>query len=487
MLRTGSAGRTLALLTIGAALIFATAGASADTFAVNLVSQDATTVTLGWSPQPGYGYLFSKDGQLVSRTNDPNRSTVRFAKATSYDIDVIAKGANGHYPSAPPPPPKAQCEDGADNDGDGKVDLADPGCSGPTDNDETNAPPPPPGCNLNATPANFAAQVSAATPGQTVCLSSGNYGTFNGTNKAITIAADSGATPQMQINLGSGDTGFTLGGMTGMGGDINGATNITIKNSAFTDSIDFEGNNTAIVLDHNTHNWNARYSGGINAKLFCSGDYTGTVAAPSVTIRNSEIKNGDLDGVHLDCHGYLILNNVFDNLCDVGSNHTDNIQFQGGQQDRIAGNYFHTATCETQGITSYDSGTVGIIVENNVVDITRLFGIELYSDRDSVVRHNTVVYRAPNTAGCGYGSSCGRIDISRKTQDPAGTGTHVYDNITSGVSFSAGSTGTADHNVSGQTAVYVGPPTTHDGYLLAVNSPVGRGAASDGTNAGVYP
>src|SRR5436190_6724821 len=31
-----------------------------------------------------------------------------------------------------------QCSDLADNDGDGLVDLADPGCSGPLDNDETN-------------------------------------------------------------------------------------------------------------------------------------------------------------------------------------------------------------------------------------------------------------------------------------------------------------------------------------------------------------
>jgi hypothetical protein len=140
MLRTGSFGKPLALLTIGAALIFATAGSSADTFAVHLVSQDTTTVTLGWSPQPGYGYLFSRDGVLVARTYDQNRSSVRFSKATSYDIDVIVKGANGHYPEAAPPP-LPQCSDLADNDGDGKIDLADPGCSSATDNDETNAPP----------------------------------------------------------------------------------------------------------------------------------------------------------------------------------------------------------------------------------------------------------------------------------------------------------------------------------------------------------
>ena len=46
----------------------------------------------------------------------------------------------------PPPPPAAACEDGIDNDLDGKVDLGvDPGCAGVMDDDETD--PPPPACN----------------------------------------------------------------------------------------------------------------------------------------------------------------------------------------------------------------------------------------------------------------------------------------------------------------------------------------------------
>jgi hypothetical protein len=43
----------------------------------------------------------------------------------------------------PPPPPKAKCANGLDDDGDGLADLADPGCSGPTDDDEANVLPPP--------------------------------------------------------------------------------------------------------------------------------------------------------------------------------------------------------------------------------------------------------------------------------------------------------------------------------------------------------
>jgi len=39
------------------------------------------------------------------------------------------------------PPPTTQCSDGLDNDGDGLIDLADPGCEAAEDNDETNDPP----------------------------------------------------------------------------------------------------------------------------------------------------------------------------------------------------------------------------------------------------------------------------------------------------------------------------------------------------------
>lgn len=48
-------------------------------------------------------------------------------------------------PPPPPPPPPAACADGIDNDEDGLVDLADPGCTDASDSDESNpAPPPPP-------------------------------------------------------------------------------------------------------------------------------------------------------------------------------------------------------------------------------------------------------------------------------------------------------------------------------------------------------
>ena len=41
--------------------------------------------------------------------------------------------------------PLAACANGRDDDNDGLTDIADPGCTGPTDNDESNVLPPPPG------------------------------------------------------------------------------------------------------------------------------------------------------------------------------------------------------------------------------------------------------------------------------------------------------------------------------------------------------
>jgi len=483
---------SLAVAALAAFFVVAVTAGGADTFTVRLVSQTSSTITLGWDPQPGYGYLFSADGVLQSRTNDASRTTVKFSKSFStYEVAVIAKGAFGTYPTAPPPPPpppKAACEDGLDNDGDGKVDLADPGCSGLADTDETDPAPVPTGCDLNATTANFASQVTAATAGQTVCLASGNYGTFNGTNKTVTIRAATGAAPQMKISLGSGDTGFTLDGMTGMGGFIGGVSNVTIKNSVFTDTLDTGGVNTNVVLDGNTHNWNAVYSGGLNAKIYLDDDGNATLGSPSFTIKNSQIKNGDLDGIHIgDGSGYQIVNNTFDNLCDRGTNHTDNLQFDTTviTQTRIAGNYVHAigTSCETQGITSYDHGTNGVIIENNVVDVPRPWGIELYADVNSIVRHNTLIFH-PSSA-CFFNTTCGKINVTNKSGDPVSTGTQVYDNLA--VADIGSCTGcSVHHNVSSQNAVYVGPQTFHDGFLLSPSSPVGIGAASDGTNDGVY-
>jgi Right handed beta helix region/PKD domain len=269
-----------------------------------------------------------------------------------------------------------------------------------------------------------------------------------------------------------------------MGGTITGASNVTIRNSSFSSTLDIEGSTAGVVIDRDQFTWNAVSSnGGPNAKIFLH--TSGTLNAPAVTISNSSIINGDLDGIHVGGgSGVQIVGNTFSNLCDRNVNHTDNIQFEGGTQVRIAQNYFYAAqNCPTQGVTSYDSGTNGVIIEDNVVDVPRDWGIELYADKNSIVRHNTVVYHPKSYSE--FNTGTGQIDINRKSEDPAGSGTQVYDNLTSGVSFANGSTGTQHNNVNNSTAKYVGPTTQWAGFKLAADSPVGRNAASDGADAGV--
>jgi len=363
------------------------------------------------------------------------------------------------------------------------------------------------------TPANFASAVTNAKTGDILCLSSGNYGTWTGANKAITVKADSGQSPTMAFNFSSGG-GFTLDGIQGMSGDISGtAQNITIKNSVFTSQFGFDGSGgaTGIIFDGNTHNYpfTSTDQNGPNAKIRID-NASGTIASPAITIENSDIENGDLDGVHIGgstgSSGINILNNKFANICEAGVNHTDMLQWDiispGASNERIAGNYFYAAPgCFTQPIGSYDAGTASVMIENNVVDQDAVGNsIELNGDGNggtgSIVRHNTLVYHQSCFADGGNG--CGQISMGAKAGDPRGQGTNVYDNIAANIQFLSGeATGTMDHNLchtsectgtgtipSGLPTFVSSSPAAHDDYLLASGS-LGKNAASDSTDMGI--
>jgi parallel beta-helix repeat protein len=240
----------------------------------------------------------------------------------------------------------------------------------------------------------------------------------------------------------------------------------------------------AILFDNNTFDFNASCASGANSKIHLS--YSAT-AHSGVTISNNTFKNGSCDGVHSGT-GVDILNNEFANLCDVGGNHTDNIQFEGATGGRVAGNWIHESSgCTTQGITSYDSGTHNVLIENNVVDIRRQWGIEWYDDDGSTIRHNTVVYHG----GSCYGSNpCGEISIDTKGSCPGTTA--VNDNIATAVGGACPFTHTKNMVPSGATGsdfngtpTFVGgsAPTTFAGFALTCASS-GHNAASDGTNVG---
>jgi hypothetical protein len=359
---------------------------------------------------------------------------------------------------------------------------------------------PPPVCDLHATTGTFSVQIAAATSGQVVCLAAGNYGTWLGTNKSITVKASAGAAVTMAIDFRSGDANFTLDGVTITSGLISGnssdyfaASNprdITVRNSTFTGAINIEYiTNSNIVLDGNTHN-------NIDNDMTCTGAPAriwfsyGSTTPSGVTIKNSKLDGGNTDGIQAGT-GFTALNNEFSNIRERDAfdcAHTDTIQLIGATGAVLRGNYIHHTV---NGIVAYD-GVDSAIIENNVIDLVNgRFGIELYTDSGSIIRHNTLKYGT----GCSY-LTCGWILLDRKLADPVGTGTIIEDNIASGISMSNGSTAAVNRSnmlYSGATGqnfngvpTYTGGanPSTFLGFKLASSS-AGHNAALNGLDIGI--
>lgn len=121
--------------------------ASPSSFTIHLKNPSSD---VGGSPQPGSSvgtsYIGLPIGSYVVSEDTASGYTTSFS--ASCPAGVIALGANstvtctvtntfvggGGGGGSP-----AQCADGIDNDSDGLIDLADPGCSSASDNDETNS------------------------------------------------------------------------------------------------------------------------------------------------------------------------------------------------------------------------------------------------------------------------------------------------------------------------------------------------------------
>lgn len=124
---------------------------------LHTTSKGLTSITVAWDASTdnigiaSYEVWRKKSSDatfaLVGSTTATTLNNTLLQSATSYDFKVRAKDVAGNYSgfsnvltdSTNVPPPKA-CSDGIDNDGDGKIDYpADPGCSSPVDNDETDS------------------------------------------------------------------------------------------------------------------------------------------------------------------------------------------------------------------------------------------------------------------------------------------------------------------------------------------------------------
>ena len=70
---------------------------------LRLVSETASTITLGWTPVAGAGYRFTSEKQAKpSHTWDASRSSVRFAKGSAwYRVEALGVSESGTYPPTP--------------------------------------------------------------------------------------------------------------------------------------------------------------------------------------------------------------------------------------------------------------------------------------------------------------------------------------------------------------------------------------------------
>ena len=80
---------------------------------------------------------------VVNADSGTTTTTATTTTTTTTSTDPGTNPTGGQNP--PPATSRPACSNGKDDDGDGLIDSADPGCSGPLDNNESDPAPPPPG------------------------------------------------------------------------------------------------------------------------------------------------------------------------------------------------------------------------------------------------------------------------------------------------------------------------------------------------------
>lgn len=399
------------------------------------------------------------------------------------------------------------------------------------------------GCDLSATSSNYASQIAAASPGQTVCLASGDYSGFTGTSKAapgITITAAPGAVVTfnsgMRLNPANVQN-FTLDGTAGGGkmtvgglvdiettgnAALSKALNLTFENLAFTAR---DGN---VVLD-GPENSNITFNRDtfVDANAACSGGsstgysgifYVDNAASPTtqtgLTVENSVfVAPMDLwnpgravqDGAPM-----VFKNNVVTGFVDhmeaASCNHIDGLQWYSGSNGTTGSVTFTGNLCyDNYGCAMAFDGTAANTITDNVCFDEETACINLYSDTGSVVDHNVMQTGGADPGACNTMhdtsapiQSCNNPYLlinSHKSGDRVTTGETYTNNISPGApNVESGSlatntnnmwSGASSPNLNG-TPTFVGGahPTTWAGFALASGSP-GHGGGSDGQDVGI--
>jgi hypothetical protein len=364
--------------------------------------------------------------------------------------------------------------------------------------------------------SNFASTFSNASGGSTICLTPGNYGTFNGGSKSsmVTIqpdAANGGTQANVifgYVTFGGGTQNVTMKNVTiagsTVGTSIAAALHIHFVQVVFTGALcintptnvnqdtlvdqsffgpDWQGGQSCTegrlgVAGHDvTHNV---ANGVVISNTLFGGPLSGSNGADGIQI------NGSAYGTHIGP------GNIFQNIQQghCGAVHCDAIQFYGAHATVIDGNFFYN---DSDGLMTPDCNGTPFTMTNNVFVMESGSATQMVyvgGGNGDVFSHNT--FSSVNNAAIYFNSnSCGTSSNETIANNimPAGINLGSGESLSTDiVDYNLCSSLThcgSPHSISG-TASFVGgaSPTTYNGFQLTSGS-AGHNASSSGTDIGV--
>jgi hypothetical protein len=379
----------------------------------------------------------------------------------------------------------------------------------------------------DVTTGTFASRVSGSAAGDTLCLTTGSYGTFTGASKSspgVTIKAKSGNTPTMLLAVGTGTAWLTFDGIKFTGGHSSisgGATHVTIKNGEVADELDVDGRGTDFSsssiqigpgISWTMANDLTGASRSFEGRLTILRDNDGTTSAGIVVTGNAFGPGGCMDGIQANSGGWTATDNTFSGLTQgTCSPHVDSIQFFAGnngvyQNVTISGNYFHG---NASGVVDYDSNGHSIAIQNNVFDDIPTFdtvrgerfdpcaAICVKGSTNEVVSHNTLRgaefqygwnnHGTQATGGSVVDNILNAPPTLDSDSDTGETGTPTFSAQHHNLCLTGTCTGTGSlSSTPAPTWVGGANPSTFAGWALAGGSR-GENVASDSTDIGVNP
>lgn len=487
-----------ALVGFGGAYVL-DASSSPASLDLHLVSQTSSKITLGWTPQSGFGYRFYRNNVFVSNTWDASRSTVVFSKATTYAVQVVLPGEREDYP-----PPPTTTTTTTTTQPTTTTTTTQPTTT--TTTTTTTTQPPPPGCTQTIN-SGLQTAIQNAAAGTTLCLASGSYGNIvlSNLSKAsdVTVAPIAGATATLgSLNLQNvNHVRFTGSGgqmnVGGLGMDTSGGTSnhLTFDHLTWTSPVTIHqwGSNQAILFDFDI--LDGLGTGGTEGRLGIVGRSTNSYPA-GITISHSHFGGGGCsDGIQTTANGnvgpsgvVIGPGNEFTGIVQGNcSAHADPIQPYASNRTVITGNYFHNNGDGTGGVAEFDGTAPNTQVTNNVFVCSCIYVNQLFagSAQGWLIEHNVmanggnIAVVANNGAGAPSGNTLrDNVFVGGGYNVNSGFGSATF-------TLNGGLPGTG--NISG-TPVFVGGanPTSYAGFALASNSP-GFHAGHDGSSMGIIP